>query len=218
MGFIKDIVGKASGLLNKIAPIAMFIPGLQWVGVATMALNVAKGLMQKPPDWKGILTSVVSQAIPMGMGKALQAFTKGGTALQFSKIFGEKMSETLGQVATKVGNKSFTGAIAKLQTHFTSPTFTNAFAKVVNTATGTSADQHLTAQMIRSAAPRIQQGTMMIMNPVINTVAAPLEHAQSAFDSATRRPANLLPENYVPASPVIPDADTSWRRGGIIPG
>ncbi len=193
MGLFKDIIGKAAGLLNKIAPIAMFIPGLQWVGVAAMAANVANGLMQKPPDWKGILTSVVSQAIPMGMGKALQAFTKGGTALEFAKIFGDKMSGVLGEVAGKVGNQTFTGAIGKLQTFMTSPTFTSGFAKVVNGATGTTAEQHLTAKMIRSAAPRIQQGTMMLMSPIISTVAAPLERAQSTFDDVRRRAVELAP-------------------------
>lgn len=193
MGFFKDIIGKATGLLNKIAPFAMFIPGLQWVGVATMALNVANGLMQKPPDWKGILTSVVSQAIPMGMGKALQAFTKGGTALEFAKIFGDKMSGVLGDVAKRVGNETFTGAIGKLQAQFTSPMFVNGFAKVVNGATGTTADQHLTADMIRRAAPMIQRGTMTLMSPVIDTVAAPLTRAQSTFDDARRQAVNLMP-------------------------
>jgi len=193
MGFIKDLVGKAAGLLNKVAPIAMFIPGLQWVGIATMALNVANGLMQKPPDWKGILTSVVSQAIPMGMGKALQAFTAGGTSAQFAKIFGDKMSGILGDVAKRVGNETFTGAIGKLQTQFTSPTFINGFAKVVNGATGTTAEQHLTADMIRRAAPMIQQGTMTLMSPVIDTVAAPLTRAQSTFDDVRRKAVELAP-------------------------
>ena len=95
MGFLGGIVKSVSGVLNAIAPIAMFIPGMQWLSVAAMVANVASGLAQKPPNWGGILSNLVASAIPMGLGKALGAFT-GGTAADFAKIFSSKMNETRG--------------------------------------------------------------------------------------------------------------------------
>jgi hypothetical protein len=201
MGFFKKILGGVTQALNMIAPIAMFIPGLQWVSVAAMAANVLNGLSQKPPDWKGILTSVVSQAIPMGLGKAVQAFG-GGTSMQFAKLFGDKLSGVLGEVSKKVANPTFTNLVGQLQSKLTSGAFLENVAAWTNRVTGTKPGDILSQRQLidgirRFGAPQVSD----LLGPVIGQVAAPLMQGNSAYSGATEQKVVISPTGGTPLHP-----------------
>jgi hypothetical protein len=205
MGILNKLFGSVSGLLNMIAPIAMFIPGMQWVSIAAMVANVAKGLTQNPPDWGGILTSLVSNALPMGLGKALGAF-KGGTALDFAKTFSGKMGETLSEVASKVGNPQITNLVGQMQSKISSEAFQTKFANIVNTATKTNAGDQLTSEQIGKSLNNIAYQTRDLLGPMAGQLTYPLTQATSSFSNAQdTQPVVPQPPAGVP---VISDAPT----------
>jgi hypothetical protein len=182
MSVLSKIAGTVSGALNTIAPIAMFIPGMQWVSIAAMVANVASGLAQSPPNWGQIVGNLLTAAIPMGLGKALGAFT-GGTATEFAKLFGTKMSETIGEVASKVGNPTFTRLIEQVQSKLGSEAFANEMSAVVSKATGTKPGELLTAEQIGKHLQPIAMGAQGILGNMVGTVInAPLSAASSVFN------------------------------------
>jgi hypothetical protein len=184
MGFLKSVLGKVTGLLNAVAPFAMFIPGLQWVSVAAMAANVLNGLAQKPPNWAGILTSVVSQAIPMGLGKAVQAFG-GGTSMQFAKLFGDKLSGVLGEVSKKVANPTFTNLVGQLQSKLTSGAFLENVAAWANRVTGTKPGDILSQQQLMKGIQQFGAPTVTdLLGGIPAQLAQPLMQGQSGFSDS----------------------------------
>jgi hypothetical protein len=209
MGFLGKIVSDLAGVVGKIAPFAMLLPPPFDVAatVASMALNVTAGLMQKPPNWTGIMTNLLMGAIPMGMGKALEAFKAGGTALDFAKIFGDKLSGTLGEVATKVGNPQFTNIIGQLQSKIGSEAFTSKFASIVNTATRTQPGDVLTAAQIHAAAEPIAFGAQSMLDPITSALSYPMNAAKSVYYDHVVNQATKLP-SPVAGDPVVSDAPT----------
>ena len=198
--FFKSVVGGLSKALNVIAPIAAFIPGLQIITVAAMAMNVANGLMQRPPDWKGILTNVAMQAIPLGLGKAIQAF-KGGTSLEFAKLLSGKLGDTLGEVAKRVNNPHFTQMIGSFTTRLQNPESLTRIASAVNRATNTRADEILSRAQLSRSAVTLNTLLRPHVSDLASTVTAPITQARSTFE-----PAPML--DY---GPVIDDVP-GWTR------
>jgi hypothetical protein len=209
MGFLGKIVSDLAGVVGKIAPFAMLLPPPFDVAatVASMALNVTAGLMQKPPNWSGILTNVLMGAIPLGMGKALEAFKAGGTALDFAKIFGDKLSGTLGEVATKVGNPQFTNIIGQLQSKIGSEAFTSKFASIVNTATRTQPGDMLTAAQIHANMEPIAFGAQSLLSPITSALSAPMDAANSLYLQHVVNQATKIPPP-VSGDQVVSDAPT----------
>lgn len=203
--FFKKVVGGLSKALNVIAPIAAFIPGLQIITVAAMAMNVANGLMQKPPDWKGILTNVAMQAIPMGLGKAIQAF-KGGTSLEFAKLLTGKFGDTLGEVAKRVNNPQFTQMIGSFTTRLQNPESLSRIAQLVNKATNTRADAILNQAQLSRSAMALNVLLQPVMRNVAGTVTAPITQAQSRFE-----PTPML--DYGPVIDNVPGWTRPEREG-----
>lgn len=206
MGILNKIFGSVSGLLNAIAPIAMLIPGMQWVSIAAMVANVGAGLTAKPPDFAGILTNLVSSAIPMGLGKALSAF-KGGTALEFAKLFGDKLSGTLGEVAAKVGNPQMTNVISQMQSKITNEAFQTRFAGLVNKLTGTKADDQLTADQIGQHINELAYNTRDYLGPVAQQLSYPLTQATSTFNAQPEPTPVVIPQT-ISGTPVVSSAPT----------
>jgi hypothetical protein len=212
MSIINSCLSAVSGVLNGIAPLAMCIPGMQFLTVPALVANVLKGLSDSPPNWKGIITNLLVGAIPMGLGKALAAF-KSGTSMQFAKIFGEKMSETIGEVAKKVGNPQISHMVGQLQTKLTSPEFHFQFANIVNKATGTRPNAILTSDQIGKAITPIAFQAQGLLNPVASVLAYPMEKARSMYYDGVVRNATKLPPP-VSGDPVVSNAPTMR----VVPG
>jgi hypothetical protein len=207
MGLFRDIVGGLSKVLNVVAPIAMFVPGLQVLTVAAMALNVVNALSQKPPNWKGALMNVAMQAIPMGLGKALQAFG-GGTSMQFAKLLSDKLTGTLSEVAKKVANPQFTQLIGQLNSKIANPAFLERIASWVDAGTGTARGTHLTREQIQRAVPQIAGHMRAELGPMADLITQPLMQGNSSFQESQ--------ENKVVISPTSGDlhsggGSTAWQ-------
>lgn len=205
MGFLNKLFGGIAKVLNVVAPIAMFIPGLQFLSIAAMVANVATGLTAKPPDWKGILCNLVTAAIPMGLGKALQAFG-GGTAAQFAKLVGDKLTGTLSEVAKKVGNSTITNLVGKMNAQILSPAVQGRFAEIISRATNTKPGDHLTRELLEKNINNIAYGIRDTLDPIASSLGLPLNGANSTF-SQPREPQIVIPKT-IDGIPVYSDAPT----------
>lgn len=208
MGWFKDIVGGLSKVLNVVAPFAAFVPGLQVLTVAAMALNVVNALAQKPPNWKGALMNVAMQVIPMGLGKALQAFG-GGTSMQFAKLLSDKLTGSLTEVAKKVANPQFTQLITSLNSKIANPAFLEQIATWVDRGTNTARGTQLTREQIQRAVPTIAAEMRNTLGPMADVITQPLMAGNSTFAQSGGD------ENKVVISPVAGDlhsggGSTAW--------
>jgi len=212
MSILSSLTDAVSGLLNGAAALAMFVPGGQLLTVAALVSNVVKGLAQSPPNWKGIITNLLAGAIPMGLGKALSAFTSG-TALDFAKLFGDKLSGVLGDVAKKVANPQFTNIVGQLQQKVVSPEFTSKFAGVVSAATHTKPGATLTAAQIKNAMGPISFQAQGLLSPIAGVLAYPMEAARSMYYENMVHNATKLPPP-VHGDPIVSSAPTMR----VVPG
>ncbi len=108
MAIISRMLSTVSRPLDRIAPLAMFVPVLQPLFIAKMAVDVAQGIVNGSPP-ATILKDAAMLAIPLGFGRALKAFklAGGGSPAQFSKLLTDQTSGVLRQVSRQVKSPSF---------------------------------------------------------------------------------------------------------------
>lgn len=129
----------------------------------------------------------MTAALPGAIGSALQSFG-GGTALDFAKMFSGKLSGMLGDVASKVGDSTFSKLIGDLQTKIGSEGFQSTIAKIVNTSTRTKEGDQLSADQISQALNRhvndiAYNGFNNTLLSMASQVTQPLKQAKSSFSN-----------------------------------
>ncbi|MBX7100512.1 MAG: hypothetical protein K1X89_22530 [Myxococcaceae bacterium] len=206
MGFIKGLIHGAASLMNKVATVASFVPGIGTVAsavisTATAALNVVDGLTHPPVQWGKILGTAAMSMVPLGFGKALKsfsaAFPKGGTAMNFAEHLSGRMAENLRDVSGKVMkmNPELGGTFARLSenmaTKFSSPEYMEKFAGIVSKATGTEPGAILSAEQISHAGENIISQVQNLTGTYAVTLGKKGDLDASRFEEKPKAPVAL---------------------------